>query len=76
MFVLNSFIMGKFTKEQALEELKKQIPGKGEKLNLSERSISEQLETLTPLLATDDTELSDFINKVLRSGRASCRERV
>ena len=65
MFVLNSFIMGKFTKEQALEELKKQIPGKGEKLNLSERSISEQLETLMPLLATDDTELSDFINKVL-----------
>ena len=65
MFVFNSFIMGKFTKEQALEELKKQIPGKGEKLNLSERSISEQLETLMPLLATDDTELSDFINKVL-----------
>ena len=57
--------MGKFTKEQALEELKKQIPGKGEKLNLSERSISEQLETLMPLLTTDDTELSDFINKVL-----------
>lgn len=54
--------MGKFTKEQALEELKKQIGGKGEKLNLSERSINEQLDTLMPLLAKEDTELSDFIN--------------
>lgn len=57
--------MGKFTKEQALEELKKQIGGKGEKLNLSERSINEQLDTLMPLLAKEDTELSDFINTVL-----------
>lgn len=65
MFVLNSFTMGKFTKEQALEELKKQIGGKGEKLNLSERSINEQLDTLMPLLAKEDTELSDFINTVL-----------
>lgn len=65
MFVLNSFIMGKFTKEQALEELKKQIPGKGEKLNLSDRSINEQLDTLMPLFVTEETELNDFVAKVL-----------
>jgi hypothetical protein len=41
------------------------IPTKGETLQLSERSINEQLETLMPLLANDETELADFITSVL-----------
>ena len=71
--------MGKFTKEQALEELKKQIPTNGNKLNLSDRSINEQLETLMPLLAGEDTELTDFIGKVLpvfRTADANVRNDV
>lgn len=57
--------MPKFTKEDALKELMGAIPNKGENLNLSERSINEQLETLMPLLAGEETELSDFIKSVL-----------
>ena len=71
--------MRKFTKEQALEELKKQIPTNGNKLNLSDRSINEQLETLMPLLAGEDTELTDFIGKVLpvfRTADANVRNDV
>lgn len=55
----------KFTKEEAQKELVSAIPNKGQTLNLSERSISEQLDTLMPLLANDDTEMSDFVNSVL-----------
>lgn len=57
--------MLKFTKEEAYKELIGAIPNKGEKLNLSERSINEQLDTLMPLLAGEETELSDFIKSVL-----------
>lgn len=57
--------MPKFTKEDALKELMGAIPNKGEKLNLSERSINEQLDTLMPLVAGEETELSDFIKSVL-----------
>lgn len=32
---------------------------------MSERSINEQLETLMPLLANDETELADFVSNVL-----------
>lgn len=55
----------KFTKEDACKDLISKIPTKGETLQLSERSINEQLETLMPLLANDDTELADFITSVL-----------
>lgn len=55
----------KFTKEDARKELMSKIPNKGQTLNLSERSIDEQLETLMPLLANDETELSDFVTTVL-----------
>jgi hypothetical protein len=41
------------------------MTAKGEKLNLSERSINEQLEKLIPLIANDETELADFIEKSL-----------
>lgn len=55
----------KFTKDDARKELMSQIPSKGQTLNLSERSINEQLDTLIPLIANEETELNDFITKVL-----------
>lgn len=55
----------KFTKEDAYKELVSKMTAKGEKLNLSERSINEQLEKLIPLIANDETELADFIEKSL-----------
>jgi hypothetical protein len=55
----------KFTKEDAYKELVSKMTTKGEKLNLSERSINEQLEKLIPLIANDETELVDFIEKSL-----------
>lgn len=55
----------KFTKDDARKELMSQIPNKGQTLNLSERSINEQLDTLIPLIANEETELNDFIKKVL-----------
>lgn len=57
--------MPKFSKEQVLEELKSKIPTNGNKLNLSERSIKENIETLFPLFVTEETELNDFVEKVL-----------
>jgi hypothetical protein len=55
----------KFTKDDARKELSTQMTARGEKLNLSERSLNEQLDTLIPLLANDETELQDFVSKVL-----------
>lgn len=55
----------KFTKDDARKELMGKIPNKGQTLNLSERSINEILDTLIPLIANDETELSDFVDRVL-----------
>lgn len=55
----------KFTKENVRQELVAQLTAKGEKLNLSERSINEQVETLIPLIANEESELADFVEKVL-----------
>lgn len=55
----------KFTKEDAYKELVKQMTAKGEKLNLSKRSMNEQIEALLPLVANDETELSDFVERIL-----------
>lgn len=69
----------KFTKDDACKDLMSQIPTKGETLQLSERSINEQLETLMPLLANDETELADFVNSVLpifRTADANVRANV
>lgn len=55
----------KFTKEDAYKELISKIPNKGQTLNLSDRSINEQLDTLMPLIANEDTELDDFVTSVL-----------
>lgn len=54
----------KFTKEDAYKELVAKLTATGETLNLSERSINEQIENLLPLVANDETELSDFVEKV------------
>ena len=55
----------KFTKEDAYKELVKQMTTNGETLNLSSRSINEQIEKLLPLLANDETELDNFITNTL-----------
>ena len=58
----------KFTKDQALEKLKGILTNGGKKtLRMSEKSIERQLETLTPLIADDETELDVFIEKVKAS---------
>ena len=55
----------KFTKEEAFEKLKGFLTNGGKKdLQMSERSINEQLEILTPLLASEDMELDVFFDKV------------
>lgn len=55
----------KFTKEQAFENLKSFLSNNGKKpLRMTEKSINAQLDTLIPLLATDEMELNDFIEKV------------
>lgn len=64
VFFNNVFDM-KFTKEEAYKDLVAKLTAKGEKLNLSERSINEHLETLMPLFTDEETEMSDFIAKVL-----------
>lgn len=55
----------KFTKEDACKELVGRMTAKGEKLNLSERSINEQLDTLMAIVVNDETELADFIDRTL-----------
>lgn len=55
----------KFTKEQAFENLKGFLTNNGKKtLRMSEKSINRQLETLMPLIANDEMELADFVEKV------------
>ena len=54
----------KFTKDEARKELVARLTAKGETLNLSERSINEQLEKLIPLVANDETEIAEFVDKV------------
>lgn len=55
----------KFTKEEARKELVAKLTEKGEKLNLSERTLNQQLETLIKYVANEEMELSDFITAVL-----------
>ena len=54
----------KFTKEDARKELVGRLTARGETLNLSERSINEQIETLVELVANDETELGEFVDKI------------
>lgn len=51
----------KFTKEQCLEPIKALL---GQTKLTSDRTILESLDNLIPLVASDETELKDFIEKV------------
>ena len=62
---LKKSLIMKFTKEDAYKDLVSKMTARGEKLDLSERSINEQLDTLMPMVANDETELSDFVEKTL-----------
>lgn len=55
----------KFTKEDAYKELVAKMTTNGEKLNLSKRSMNEQIEALLPLIANEEMELAIFVEKVL-----------
>lgn len=55
----------KFTKEDAYKQIVSKVPNKGQTLNISERSINEMLDTLIPLVANEETELNDFVDKIL-----------
>jgi hypothetical protein len=55
----------KFNKEDANKELVAKMTAKGEKLNLSQRSMNEQVEHLYTLIANEEMELADFVEKVL-----------
>ena len=55
----------KYTKEPAYKELVAKITANGERLNLSARSINEQLDTLIPLVANEETEINDFLERTL-----------
>ena len=52
----------KFTNEDAYKKLVAKLTANGEKLNLSQRSINEQIEALLPLVANDEMELEDFVD--------------
>lgn len=55
----------KFTKEEAFESLKGILTNNGKKtLHMSEKSINRQLESLMPLIANEEMELKDFVDKV------------
>lgn len=55
----------KFTKEQAFENLKGELTKGGKTSRMSDRTINKMLETLMPLIVNEETELSDFMTKVL-----------
>lgn len=55
----------KFTKEDAYKDLVSKMTAKGEKLSLSDKSINAQLDTLIPLIANEEMEMNEFVEKVL-----------
>lgn len=55
----------KFTKEEAFGKIKSKLTENKRTLQMSERSINEQLETLIALVVNEETELDDFVGKVL-----------
>ncbi len=55
----------KFTKEEAFENLKGELTKGGKTLRMSDRTLNAHLETLMPLAATEETELSAFVSAIL-----------
>lgn len=58
----------KFTKEEAVEKLNQKLTNGGKKpLRMSARTLEGQTETLLNLIANDETELDDFVEKIIPS---------
>lgn len=55
----------KFTKEDANKELVAKMTANGESLSMSQRSITECIENLYTAIASEEMELSDFVEKAL-----------
>lgn len=55
----------KFTKEDANKELVAKMTANGESLSMSQRSITECIENLYTVIASEEMELSDFVEKAL-----------
>lgn len=55
----------KFTKEDANKELVAKMTANGESLSMSQRSITECIENLYTVIANEEMELSDFVEKAL-----------
>lgn len=51
------------TKEDVRKELVSRLTATGETLQVSDRTIDEQLETLIPLIATEGMEVAEFVDK-------------
>lgn len=64
--IINQFCM-KFTKENALEQIKLQLGQTPDKQVASDRTLSETIDNLLPIVANDDMELTDFVTKVMPS---------
>lgn len=54
----------KFTQSEAFKKIKGILTRGGKDLQMSERSIMEQIDSLTALIANDEMELDDFVAKV------------
>ena len=57
----------KFTKENALEQIKLQLGQTPDKQVASDRTLSETIDNLLPIVANDEMELTDFVTKVMPS---------
>lgn len=55
----------KFTKEDANKELVAKMTANGESLSMSQRSITECIDNLYAVIANEEMELSDFVEKAL-----------
>ncbi len=57
----------KFTKEELKETLKARLTANGKKLTVSDQTLTASVETLYAVGVNDETELEDFVSKVLPS---------
>ena len=55
----------KFTKEQFLDALKAKLSTNGKHLSISERTIKSLSDSYYDLLVSEETEISDLVNKIL-----------
>ena len=55
----------KFTKEQLLDALKAKLTANGKHLSISEKTIKSLSDSHYDLLVSEETEISDLVNKIL-----------